>query len=170
MPRDQPGALRKIVDEERPHLLDLVVEGGRVQVVERDHPLFTAFVLEPVQGEGGIHELSAEFVAEVQEVCAEARIPVVVDEIQSGMGRTGSFLAATRLGLKGDYYTLAKSLGGGIAKSAVLLVRKPLYHGSSNWPTAPPSPRTPSPASSGSRCSRSWRRRRCGLPPGGGAR
>lgn len=45
------------------------------------------------------------------------------------MGRTGSFLAATRLGLKGDYYTLAKSLGGGIAKSAVLLVRKPLYHG-----------------------------------------
>ncbi|WP_333758173.1 aspartate aminotransferase family protein [Streptomyces sp. ISBFB 2968] len=129
VPRDQPGALRKIVDEERPHLLDLVVEGGRVQVVERDHPLFTAFVLEPVQGEGGIHELSAEFVAEVQEVCAEARIPVVVDEIQSGMGRTGSFLAATRLGLKGDYYTLAKSLGGGIAKSAVLLVRKPLYHG-----------------------------------------
>ncbi|MEV0638633.1 aminotransferase class III-fold pyridoxal phosphate-dependent enzyme [Streptomyces sp. NPDC050619] len=129
VPRDQPGALRKIIDEERGHLLDLVVEGGRVRVVERDAPLFTAFVLEPVQGEGGIHELSREFTQEVQQVCAEHGIPVVVDEIQSGMGRTGTFLAATHLGLRGDYYTLAKSLGGGIAKAAVTLVRKPLYRG-----------------------------------------
>ncbi|UQX05332.1 aminotransferase class III-fold pyridoxal phosphate-dependent enzyme [Streptomyces sp. RerS4] len=129
VPRDQPGALRKIIDEERAQLLDLVVEGGQVQVVERDFPLFVAFVLEPVLGEGGIHELTVEFAREIQEVCAEASIPLVIDEVQTGMGRTGSFLAATRLGLRGDYYTLAKSLGGGIAKAAVMLVRKPLYHG-----------------------------------------
>ncbi|MFI5621362.1 aspartate aminotransferase family protein [Streptomyces sp. NPDC051567] len=129
VPRDRPGALRKIIDEERAQLLDLVVEGGQVQVVERDFPLFAAFVLEPILGEGGIHELTREFAAEIQEVCAQSGVPVVVDEIQSGMGRTGDFLAATALGLRGDYYTLAKSLGGGIAKTAVMLVRKPLYHG-----------------------------------------
>ncbi|MEV5551965.1 aminotransferase class III-fold pyridoxal phosphate-dependent enzyme [Streptomyces sp. NPDC052309] len=129
VPRDQPGALRKIVEEERAKVLDLTVEGGEVQLVERDFPLFTAFVLEPVLGEGGIHELTPAFAQEVQQVCAETGIPVVIDEIQTGMGRTGTFLAATRLGLKGDYYTLAKSLGGGIAKAAVMLVRRPLYRG-----------------------------------------
>ncbi|MEU9418211.1 aminotransferase class III-fold pyridoxal phosphate-dependent enzyme [Streptomyces sp. NPDC051000] len=129
VPRDRPGTIRKIIDEERAHLLDLVVEGGQVQVVERDFPLFVAFVLEPVLGEGGIQELSREFADEIQEVCAETGIPIVIDEVQTGMGRTGSFLAATHLGLRGDYYTLAKSLGGGIAKAAVMLVRKPLYRG-----------------------------------------
>ncbi|MFE7135879.1 aspartate aminotransferase family protein [Streptomyces sp. NPDC057638] len=129
VPKDRPGALRKIVEEERAVLLDLVVEGGQVQVAERGYPLFAAFVLEPIQGEGGIYELTPEFVREIQEVCQQTGIPVVVDEIQCGMGRTGKFLAGTHLGLKGDYYTLAKSLGGGIAKAAVMLVRKALYHG-----------------------------------------
>ncbi|MXM65852.1 aminotransferase class III-fold pyridoxal phosphate-dependent enzyme [Streptomyces sp. HUCO-GS316] len=129
VPLDQPGALRKIVDEERGTLLGLVVEDGQVRVSERESPVICAFILEPVQGEGGIRELSPEFVREVQEVCAEVGTPVIVDEIQSGMGRTGDFLAGTRLGLRGDYYTLAKSLGGGLAKISVLLVRASRYQG-----------------------------------------
>ncbi|MGW3012168.1 aspartate aminotransferase family protein [Streptomyces sp. NPDC001219] len=129
VPLDRPGALRKIVDEERATLFGLVLENGQVRLSEHEAPVICAFVLEPIQGEGGIRELSAEFVQEIQEVCAELGAPVIVDEIQSGMGRTGDFLASTRLGLRGDYYTLAKSLGGGLAKISVLLVRASRYHG-----------------------------------------
>lgn len=52
---------------------------------------------------------------------------MVIDEIQSGMGRTGAFLASSLIGLRGDYYVLAKSLGGGLAKTSVMLVRSGRY-------------------------------------------
>ncbi|WP_433796185.1 aspartate aminotransferase family protein [Actinoplanes sp. CA-252034] len=127
VPVDEPGAVDAVVEAERGWLHDLVIEGGRVTVVQRPFPVFCAVVLEPIQGEGGIHEIPEAFVRDVQRVAAELEIPVVVDEIQSGMGRTGSFLASTRLGLRGDYYALAKSLGGGVAKAAVMLVRASRY-------------------------------------------
>lgn len=127
VPTDVPGALDEIVRAERCSLHDLVVDGDQVRVVERPFPVFCAFVLEPILGEGGIHELPPEFAREVQRVATELGIPVVIDEIQTGMGRTGTFLASTHLGLRGDYYTMAKSLGGGIAKAAVLLVRESRY-------------------------------------------
>ncbi|MFD9407338.1 aspartate aminotransferase family protein [Streptomyces sp. NPDC059989] len=127
VPVDQPGELKRIVDEERATLLDLHVVDGAVRVVERALPLFCAFVLEPIQGEGGIKVLTREFAEEIQAVCAEIDCPIVVDEIQSGMGRSGAFLASSFIGLRGDYYTLAKSLGGGIAKTAVMLVRQARY-------------------------------------------
>ncbi|GGX61898.1 aspartate aminotransferase family protein [Streptomyces hiroshimensis] len=127
IPLDQPEQIAKVVEGERGVLLDLVTEGGSVTVVERAFPVFCAFVLEPVQGEGGIHVVGEEFAREVQRVCAEIDCPVVVDEIQSGMGRSGAFLASSLVGLRGDYYTLAKSLGGGIAKTSVTLIRESRY-------------------------------------------
>ncbi|MFD3700864.1 aspartate aminotransferase family protein [Streptomyces sp. NPDC058646] len=129
VPIDRPGALEKIIEEERSVLSGLAAVDGTVVVAEYDAPVFAAFLLEPIQGEGGIRELSQEFAAEVQRLCAAIGCPVVVDEIQSGMGRTGSFLAGTHIGLRGDYYTLAKSLGGGLAKTSVLLVRESRYRG-----------------------------------------
>ncbi|WP_432044101.1 aspartate aminotransferase family protein [Streptomyces cadmiisoli] len=129
VPLGQPGALRKIADEERAQLLGLEVVDGLVRLTEHEAPVVCAFVLEPIQGEGGIREMPREFVEEIHEVCAELGAPVIVDEIQSGMGRTGDFLAGTRLGLRGDYYTLAKSLGGGLAKISVLMVRSSRYQG-----------------------------------------
>ncbi|MER5944202.1 aminotransferase class III-fold pyridoxal phosphate-dependent enzyme [Streptomyces sp. NPDC001928] len=129
VPLGQPGMLRKIADEERATLFGLEVADGLVRLTEHEAPLICAFILEPIQGEGGIREVPREFVQEVHEVCAEVGAPVIVDEIQSGMGRTGDFLAGTRLGLRGDYYTLAKSLGGGLAKISVLLVRASRYQG-----------------------------------------
>jgi acetylornithine/succinyldiaminopimelate/putrescine aminotransferase len=63
----------------------------------------------------------------IRAVCAALDCPVVVDEIQSGMGRSGSFFASSHLGLQGDYFALAKSLGGGIAKAALTLIRRPHY-------------------------------------------
>lgn len=127
VPVDQPEALTRIIYSEQAILLDLAVDNGVVHVVERDLPLFCAFVLEPVQGEGGINVLGGEFVRHVQQMCVAIDCPIIIDEIQSGMGRSGAFLASSRIGLRGDYYTLAKSLGGGIAKAAVMLVRRSRY-------------------------------------------
>ncbi|MFE5936545.1 aspartate aminotransferase family protein [Streptomyces sp. NPDC056470] len=125
--QDAPDVLREILAQERGTLLRPVVEDGEVRLVERAHPVFCALLLEPIQGEGGIHPLSKEFARHIQEFGEAADCPLVVDEVQSGMGRTGALLASSQLGLRGDYYALAKSLGGGIAKAAVMLVREVRY-------------------------------------------
>ncbi|WP_367136899.1 aspartate aminotransferase family protein [Saccharothrix sp. HUAS TT1] len=127
VPLDRPGAAKAVADEVRATVLDVVVEGGEARVVERDYPVVAAFLVEPIQGEGGIKVVSAELAGEIQQVCADLGAPVVVDEIQSGMGRSGAFLASSLVGLRGDYYALAKSLGGGVAKASVLLVRESRY-------------------------------------------
>jgi acetylornithine/succinyldiaminopimelate/putrescine aminotransferase len=129
VPFNQPGTVRKILDEERVALHELVVADGVVRLAARELPVVTAFLLEPIQGEGGIQEVSAEFAEEVAAACEEAGVPVVVDEIQSGMGRSGAFFASSQIGLRGDYYALSKSLGGGVAKAAVMLVREKFYRG-----------------------------------------
>ncbi len=127
IPVNRPEAIARTVEAERGVVYDVAVTEGLVTVVEREFPVFCAFALEPILGEGGIHEVSREFAQEVRRVCDAIGCPVLVDEIQSGMGRTGSFLAATAIGLRGDYYTLAKSLGGGVAKISVALVRERHY-------------------------------------------
>ncbi|ANZ41985.1 class III aminotransferase [Lentzea guizhouensis] len=120
-------AVRAAFESERATVLDLVVTGGVAEVVEVPAPVFCAFFAEPVQGEGGIVPLSPEFAKEISAVSAEFDCPVVVDEIQSGSGRTGAFFASSHVGLQGDYVTLAKSIAGGVAKLAVLLVRESRY-------------------------------------------
>ncbi|MFE5502760.1 aspartate aminotransferase family protein [Amycolatopsis japonica] len=127
VPIDQPDALAKVVDSEQASLLDLVVDGDVVTVVPRDYPVFTAFLVEPIQGEGGINVLGEEFATRLRRTADALEVPVIVDEIQCGMGRTGTFLAGSAVGLRGDYYTLAKSLGGGIAKISLLLIRRSAY-------------------------------------------
>lgn len=121
------AGLRAIVEEESRSLTVLTVDGDAVTGVERALPVFGGFFVEPIQGEAGIRVLPAEFGAEISRVCEETGAPLIMDEIQSGMGRSGAFLASSRIGLRGDYYLLAKSLGGGIAKSSVMLVRGERY-------------------------------------------
>ncbi|MBG0856962.1 aminotransferase class III-fold pyridoxal phosphate-dependent enzyme [Streptomyces spinoverrucosus] len=127
LPRDRPDVLWRLLEEERGVLLRLALEDGRVRLVDEDHHPFCAFLLEPIQGEGGIHVLTTEFARAIQEFSRASGCPVVVDEIQSGTGRTGALLASSAIGLRGDYYVLAKSLGGGIAKMSVMLVREDVY-------------------------------------------
>jgi acetylornithine/succinyldiaminopimelate/putrescine aminotransferase len=124
---DDPGAIRKAVAEHTGHLLDVTLQGNTVTVTERPFPAFAAFVLEPIQGEGGIHLVTQAFADELRSVADELGCPVVVDEIQSGMGRSGAFFAASHIGLHGDYITLAKSLGGGLAKISATLIRSSRY-------------------------------------------
>ncbi|MEV0251091.1 aminotransferase class III-fold pyridoxal phosphate-dependent enzyme [Nocardia sp. NPDC050712] len=77
---------------------------------------------EPIQGEGGVHEVPAATLAALRELADRHGAALVFDEIQCGMGRTGTFLAAEPSGVRADYYLLSKSLGGGLAKISALLV------------------------------------------------
>ncbi|MCG8458685.1 MAG: aminotransferase class III-fold pyridoxal phosphate-dependent enzyme, partial [Holophagales bacterium] len=73
-------------------------------------------LVEPIQGEGGIIIPEDGFLARLRQLCDEHRSLLMVDEIQSGLGRVGAFTAASQVGLKGDYYLFGKSLGGGLTK------------------------------------------------------
>ena len=75
-----------------------------------------AFFIEPIQGEGGIRPVPRDVAAAWQKSCNEHGVPLVADEIQCGMGRTGTFLHAQQLGIRPDYVLLGKSFGGGLAK------------------------------------------------------
>lgn len=83
-----------------------------------------AAYIEPVQGEGGVRPLPETFVQWLTDICREKNIPLVVDEIQTGLGRTGTFLASTPMGIEPDYLCLSKSLGGGLAKMGALLIKR----------------------------------------------
>ena len=79
-----------------------------------------ALVLEPIQGEGGIRELSAGFLRAARELCTATGTLLVHDEIQSGCGRTGRFLAAQHHGVIPDVVTLAKPIASGLPMGACL--------------------------------------------------
>ncbi|WP_199856672.1 aspartate aminotransferase family protein [Nocardia suismassiliense] len=127
VPFNDPAAVAEVAARGRAQLLDLVLTDGVAALVERDFPAYCAFVLEPIQGEGGIKPVTAEFAAAVRQACDTLDCPLILDEIQCGMGRSGKFFASSHVGLHGDYYVLAKSLGGGIAKNSVMLVRGAHY-------------------------------------------
>ncbi len=127
VPMERPDVLKETLERERGTLYEIRPRDGRLELAEHEHPGYCAFLLEPVQGEGGIRPLSRKFAEEIQEFAHAADCPLLIDEVQSGMGRTGALLASAELGLRGDYYALAKSLGGGIAKTSVMLVRETRY-------------------------------------------
>ncbi|OOS00246.1 aspartate aminotransferase family protein [Haemophilus paracuniculus] len=83
-----------------------------------------AVMLEVVQGEGGVCALSPEYLHGVQALCAEQDILLAIDEVQTGIGRTGTLFAYQQFGLKPDLVSLAKGLGGGLPIGAFLLGEK----------------------------------------------
>ena len=78
-------------------------------------------LLEPVLGEGGVIPLEPEFVAAAAEIATESGAMLCVDEIQTGVGRTGTFLASERFDLQPDLVTLAKGLGNGLPIGVLLV-------------------------------------------------
>ena len=86
-----------------------------------DDGTLCAVVMELVQGEGGVVAQDADYVHAVADYCKARDILLVVDEVQTGVGRTGTFLACQHYGLKPDIVTLAKGLGGGLPIGAVLM-------------------------------------------------
>ncbi len=103
---------------------------GRISVDAAGRPVLSrtsvspiaAIFAEPIQGEGGVREVPAETLRALRELADRHDAALVFDEIQSGMGRTGTFLASTPSGVAADYYLLSKSLGGGLVKISALLV------------------------------------------------
>ena len=83
-----------------------------------------AIILETVQGEGGLVPATEEFLKGVKALCEEKDILLILDEIQCGMGRTGSMFAWQRYGLKPDIMACAKALGCGVPVGAFLLTEK----------------------------------------------
>lgn len=99
----------------------------RAVVEAHDICNIAALFVEPIQGEGGIHVLGADYLRQLRRSCDEQGIPLVFDEIQSGMGRTGRFLASEASGVAADYYLLSKSLGGGLAKIASVSIARACF-------------------------------------------
>ena len=83
-----------------------------------------AIMIELIQGEGGVIPLERGFVDCITKICSERDILLVVDEVQTGVGRTGKFLACDVYGIKPDIITLAKGLGGGLPIGAALFGEK----------------------------------------------
>lgn len=106
---------------------------GGVSIVERDLDTLArvldadtvaALILEPVQGEGGVRVLDADFVQRVRELTRERRIALIFDEVQCGLGRTGTLFAYQQLGVEPDLLTLAKPIAAGLPMGAVLMTQE----------------------------------------------
>jgi acetylornithine/N-succinyldiaminopimelate aminotransferase len=98
----------------KPGDIDLLTQAIRLQ-----QP--AALFLEPIQGEGGIRELSRDYLHAARELCTETGTLLVHDEIQSGCGRTGKFLAAQHCQVTPDVVTLAKPIGAGLPMGVCLV-------------------------------------------------
>jgi acetylornithine/N-succinyldiaminopimelate aminotransferase len=77
-------------------------------------PTVAAILLEPVQGEGGVHPATAAYFQGVRRLCDERRVLFMVDEVQTGLGRTGRWFGFEHLGVRPDVVTMAKALGNGM--------------------------------------------------------
>ena len=100
-------------------------------------PNTVGFLVEPIQGEGGVVVPPEGYLREAREICDRAGVALVVDEIQTGLGRTGKLLASQWEGVRPDVVTLGKALGGGVypvsaalADEAFMDVFEPGSHGS----------------------------------------
>lgn len=96
-PRGDLDALRELVDEET-----------------------CAVIIEPVQGEGGINVPSAEYLQGLRQICDEAGALLIFDEVQTGMGRLGTWFGYQQFDVQPDIMTLAKGLAGGVACGALI--------------------------------------------------
>ena len=83
-----------------------------------------AILLEPIQGEGGVNVPDDSYLQKVRELCDRENILLILDEVQTGCGRTGKMFAFEHYGIKPDIMTLAKGLGGGVPIGAVLANEK----------------------------------------------
>ena len=122
---------------------------GELKALERELATrrYAAFFVEPVQSEGGIRIPDSNYLAAAQALCRRHGSLFVLDEVQTGMYRTGSFLAAHHFGLDPDIVVLAKALSGGLIPVSATLMSDAVYRSvSARWSepsfTHPPSAKT----------------------------
>jgi predicted acetylornithine/succinylornithine family transaminase len=103
----------------------LHVDFGNAKAIEEAIDEKTAgVILEPIQGEGGIILPPKDYFRKVREICDKKGVLLILDEIQTGVGRTGKFLASQNFGVEGDIICLGKALAGGIPVGVTILKQK----------------------------------------------
>lgn len=115
----------------------IYVEANNIeQLIEKADDTVCAIMFEYIQGEGGVNALNKDFVDAIFDIAAKKDIITISDEVQTGVGRTGMFLAGDNFGKKADVVTLAKGIAGGLPMGACLTGKKcsgvltPSTHGS----------------------------------------
>ena len=103
-----------------PAAFDYVTYGDLTELEAKMNDKVSAVMLETIQGEGGVYVPSAEYLKGVRTICDKYGALLIFDEIQCGIGRTGSFFAYEGFGVKPDIVTLAKGLAGGVPIGAVI--------------------------------------------------
>ena len=105
-------------------------------LIEAVNPKTAAIMLELIQGESGVHPADLEYIQAVKKLCVEKGVLLIIDEVQTGVGRTGKMFCYQNYGIQPDIMTLAKGLGGGVPIGAMLTTNevatgmKPGDHGS----------------------------------------
>ena len=95
-----------------------------------------AVIIEPIQGEGGVHPAETEYLAGIRRLCDERNLLMILDEVQTGLGRTGEWFGFQHAGVAPDVVTMAKALGNGVpisacwARAEVASAFRPGDHGS----------------------------------------
>ena len=125
------GALSATMQEEKqapfaplvPGFKAVPRQGPPIPLIEAVTDGTAAVIIEPVQGEAGIHPIDPQLLAAAREACDEHGALLIFDEIQCGMGRTGSLWAWQHSGTAPDVMTLAKGLGGGVPVGACITAR-----------------------------------------------
>ncbi|HUC39796.1 MAG TPA: acetylornithine/succinylornithine family transaminase [Gemmatimonadales bacterium] len=101
------------------HIIPLGDVAAARQAITKERT--AAVIIEPVQGEGGVRPVADEFLAFLRQHCNETGAALIFDEVQCGLGRTGTFFASEHAGVVPDIYTLAKPLAGGLPMGAILV-------------------------------------------------
>jgi len=96
--------------------------------LEKSSDKYAAFLLEPIQGEGGIIEAPDGYLKKVEKLCKKFNVVFILDEIQSGLGRTGDLFAFEKEKIKADIILLAKALGGGIIPIGACISSDKVYN------------------------------------------
>lgn len=99
---------------------DFAALEATISDLDAETPQVAAILLEPLQGEGGVRPGDRAYFQQVRQLCDEKGILLILDEVQTGMGRTGHLWGHETLGIEPDIFTSAKGLGGGVPIGAVL--------------------------------------------------
>ncbi|RMG06901.1 MAG: acetylornithine transaminase [Cyanobacteria bacterium J055] len=99
---------------------DIAALEAAIAELDADERQVAAILLEPLQGEGGVRPGETAYFQRIRQICDEKGILLLLDEVQVGMGRTGTYWGYENLGIEPDVFTSAKGLGGGIPIGALL--------------------------------------------------
>ncbi len=121
------GALSATAQEEKQKVFEPLIDGFEYakindiqSVKQKISPDTCAVLLEPIQGEGGINVAEKEFLVKLKDVCVQNNMLLILDEVQTGFGRTGKMFAFQNYGIVPDILVLAKSIGGGMPLGAIV--------------------------------------------------